>query len=1196
MEEVIITALGGFLLTAISGIIGNRTDGAFVSVSRSIAKRVKDEKIINSDLQKSVRRSFILSLKNICEDCLVELKPIKNQQTENIRWLEAKQYILENELKGLDKAENVEIPIEELDKIELLLIPEKEISGDRLEIIKNKLIEAAIGKAEPPECYKNKVKSTLFKRMCGHFADEIKHNEIVSKIFVGQLLAQIDVELQMQRLTVERIIKHLLSVEDGIVQLTIEMKKEAEDTRGHDSREHENTRKELESFLQAGLERLRQEIIQYRLPRREIKGENIIGLRPVDVRNTFKDRIEKIEELRKLLKDNTVKLIIIVGRGGIGKTALLSKVFEEIELSHLKLTNVSTEMGADGIVYLSCVKKDKTIIERLYSDIAKMLGNPYNDELLKYWKNPSNSIKDKLRFLLSKLKDGCYLLVLDNLEFMLTPDNTLEDPDLMTFVDLCLTTPHGLRIVATSRERLVTGTTGVHTRLLPLENGLPENDAIALLRYFDPTGDLGLKDAPEKLLQKIALMTFGFPKALEIIVGILYKKTTTNYLNKLMMDSSLFNTEVVENLLAEHYKLLSNEEKYVLQVLSVFGKPVPSVAVKYVLIYLSPNFDVDYVLRTLTYSYFVTYNRRYDTFELHPLDLQYAYNCIPDGDEEYTKQKLHMRAAEFFKELGKQQTKYKNIDDLEPKLQEFHHLVKAGSHNSAYNVLGSMISFLNQASYNELIVNLRSQLIDGLTNNFLKQQNLGYLGMTLIKLGNTQKAIPFLEEAMTIAQEFNFKKDLGRWERGMGKAYYSLGQFNKAIDFYNKSLSIAHSNRDNQEEAADLYALGNAYISVGDIYKAIEYITQAQKVNKYLPRFNEAGEASNLAGLGRAYAELGMSQMSKGFYEKALNISKKVGNQKGVGNNLAGLGRVYGDLGESQNSNEYYKQAIDIAKQIGDQRGEAASLTGLGKSYADMGLLEKAINCYEQALEINNNTSDRNGMAANINAIGSVYLYQGNLQKAKENFTLSLKIARDVGNRRREGKELAGLGHVYYALGDIQQSIQYYEQAQQKYSVIGDKLNQSEVLLGLGCDFHKLGKLAEARVFYEKSLAFNMPLNNYSGKTKLGIIYIQQGDENLAQDYFKHALELCQKILVKNPNHFRANYYLGISMLCMGEKDGAIENYRRALEACSAMGVVKDAIRDLQLLQQITKSPDGLQEAITLLEKGLLNVPSQNNL
>ena len=231
------------------------------------------------------------------------------------------------------------------------------------------------------------------------------------------------------------------------------------------------------------------------------KPEAVIGLRPA-ASKIFKDREDKIAELRRLLYNPEVKFICITGRGGIGKTALLFKICADIESGELQLSDTSKIIGVDGILYISLRGIGKLTLEQLYHDFGCVLGSPHYEELMDYWSDAFRSLLEKARFLLSKLRNGYYLLVLDNFEDFLNPNNTIEDTNLQAFVDLCLTTSNALYLVATSRKRMVVGGQDIRAvRILTLDNGLPDNDGMALLLDLDLDGELGLRNASNKILR-----------------------------------------------------------------------------------------------------------------------------------------------------------------------------------------------------------------------------------------------------------------------------------------------------------------------------------------------------------------------------------------------------------------------------------------------------------------------------------------------------------------------------------------------------------------------------------------------------------------------------------------------------------------------------------------------------------------------
>lgn len=187
IEAIISTVVG----SAISGVIGNRADKIAVdTMDRIIDNFNKNKRLINHDLQKAVLSSYYLALKSICEECL-------SKEKDNNRislWLNSEINEIKDMMKKIEKNEYNFLPIEEFDKIRLLITTEGSASQeiDKEHAI---LISYALDRNCPPRCYTDLVKNSLYQRICGFFAFEIKHNQIINNIFQSQLLSNIDIKV-----------------------------------------------------------------------------------------------------------------------------------------------------------------------------------------------------------------------------------------------------------------------------------------------------------------------------------------------------------------------------------------------------------------------------------------------------------------------------------------------------------------------------------------------------------------------------------------------------------------------------------------------------------------------------------------------------------------------------------------------------------------------------------------------------------------------------------------------------------------------------------------------------------------------------------------------------------------------------------------------------------------------------------------
>lgn len=545
--------------------------------------------------------------------------------------------------------------------------------------------------------------------------------------------------------------------------------------------------------------------------------KQVAGLRFYETKGTFKDRENEIGDLRNLLKEESAKFICVVGRGGSGKTALISKLCEEIEKGDLRLSPTAQEVGADGIIYISFKGIEKYSLERIvYDYITRVLNEKDSEEVIGRWKAPSLSIEEKTRFLLEKIKSGYYLLVLDNIEDILSENHMFTDGDLKKFFNLCLTLPHTLRIVATSRRKVVVGDSGLQwVRNYELEKGLPEDQAVSLLRDLDPQGEIGLKNAAEKLLLKVARRCFGLPRAIEFICGLLRRKGSRalNYLEKLIADDTLFNKDVVENLSRETFENLSERQQKVIQALAVYNSPVEYEAIEYLLQAFPPEINLDEALYELEMMHMIASRGDTTTYELHPIDQQYAYSKFPDGEVGFTKKNCHIRAGVFFLEEAEKIRAGRSLETYEERK-----LLTTQEIDKWVEYIGNMIKHFHTASAWEHIIKANLMIRYYLSINPKGEQErkeiydlmiqaaritketsieadyLHECSVSLFHLNNYGEAENYCNQCIDVSMKCQYTKFHAHALHRMALARYALGFLDEAKSLMLESLSIREKN------------------------------------------------------------------------------------------------------------------------------------------------------------------------------------------------------------------------------------------------------------------------------------------------------------------------------------------------------------------------------------------------------------------
>ena len=141
------------------------------------------------------------------------------------------------------------------------------------------------------------------------------------------------------------------------------------------------------------------------------------------------------------------------------------------------------------------------------------------------------------------------------------------------------------------------------------------------------------------------------------------------------------------------------------------------------------------------------------------------------------------------------------------------------------------------------------------------------------------------------------------------------------------------------------------------------------------------------------------------LYEKAISITREIGDRKGEAAAYGNLGVVFSSLGKYDKAKEYLWKAHSVAIEISDRAREASCYGNLGTVFLSLGEYGKAKHYVEKALNIRIKTGDRAGEAADYGNLGTVFLSLGEYGKAKAYVEKALKIRIEIGDRAGEAAD-----------------------------------------------------------------------------------------------------------------------------------------------------------------------------------------------
>ena len=290
----------------------------------------------------------------------------------------------------------------------------------------------------------------------------------------------------------------------------------------------------------------------------------------------FQDRQVETGLLARYVTDPGIRLVTVTGRGGIGKTAMVCRLLKGLEAGRIPdVEGDLAKVTVGGIVYLSRNGVHQVEYPTLVADLLRLLPAGAGAAAAALYQDPQHSPAEMMLALLEAFPAGEPVVVLlDNLESVMDAEReTLAEPALHEALSAVLTAPaHAVTVIATTRvtPAALLKVEPARQRQLRLDEGLGSPDAQIVLRELDDDGRLGLRDAPEELLDGLRRHTRGFPRALEAVKAILDGDETLTPRDLLDRTRHLPEDQVVQVLVGEAYDLLDAPAQQVMQALAVY--------------------------------------------------------------------------------------------------------------------------------------------------------------------------------------------------------------------------------------------------------------------------------------------------------------------------------------------------------------------------------------------------------------------------------------------------------------------------------------------------------------------------------------------------------------------------------------------------------------------------------------------------
>lgn len=673
----------------------------------------------------------------------------------------------------------------------------------------------------------------------------------------------------------------------------------------------------------------------------ELRSDEGISTEPSSKFIGRKSELALLKSNLNKFRNGKGKSILVTGEAGIGRTDLLDKHLESISTDDLIVLNGKC-YAADRDFFLqswdsifkqlaSVLKKEKINIPKLWSDITSYFFPSFNegfspldiDSIEKI-----ESVKHQVSFdaiigilnLVASKKP--VILIFDDIHWM--------DSYSFNLLSNIVFKSSNIIFIATCRESYMNEIEKNIVRLLETEC----IETITLNR-------LSLTETEEFINKRNNNLNLTSDDINEI-----YKKSEGNtlfiieYLNILKDNkNTLLDSSKVENILKSRLLNLSNLEKKILKISSVFSDRIK---LNFLLKYVDADeFDFFDALESLQNKLLLkeVYNENdvYYAF-YHSLMKDYIYNNLNKG----IAKSLHEKLANYYESNLKNNTKdkyyysriiyhYENTENNE-KLFEYNIKNLSLYSDMNFELFPSIHKAVDYENVNmEEAFEKLDQLLDKCNDNELgihklKMDYYYIKGIYYIRTGEYNQGLAYIESYIKYAEDLNSYNHMLQGYHQM--IYYSI-QVNELdnMNFYINKIEKIIEHKSDIKESGTLFRWKGLYnIRRSKYEQAEKHLNRSIEIFENLSLL-ENKYSLNIAAcynyLGNIYKYKNNFKNALTNYKKAIDICEKNNIVKGLDMFYTGLGQSYYELGKFKLSKEYILKALDYYKKFNNLWGRS---------------------------------------------------------------------------------------------------------------------------------------------------------------------------------------------------------------------------------------------------------------------------------
>jgi predicted ATPase/DNA-binding SARP family transcriptional activator len=736
-------------------------------------------------------------------------------------------------------------------------------------------------------------------------------------------------------------------------------------------------------------------------------------------------RTAELEQLQTLLQQPSVRLITLLGPGGVGKTRLM------IELAQL----AQPESSKTAVVFVELAPLHERGL--VAGAIAHSLG----------LKEDGRPVLERL---IAHLQDAAVLLLLDNFE------QVMEAAGLVG--ELLANCPR-LQVVVTSRSplrlrgerELAIGPLATPSALEPLPT-LAGSAAIQLFveraKAVRPGFSLTAENA--SAVAQVCARLDGLPLALELaaarsralgpqaMLGLLDNRLA--FLSGGPRDAPE-RQRSLRNAIEWSHTLLGPDEQRLFAALSVFVGGFDAEAVQTLSEQLGQSRGgLEALERLIEQSLIRAEEANPQTpsesprFSMLQTIREYAAERLRARDEEKQLREIHAR---YYLELVEQAWQAQHVG---PQQRRWLNRLEAERDNlrAALNVWiddGQAEQAQRMAVGLRFLWDMRGYFAEGRAafktvlqlpadvNPSTRAAALTGAGVLAWRQGDYAEAGPLLEEGLRLRRTIQDQDGIAYSLQSLGNLAARTGNLKAARQYQQENLALRRTLQDRSVLGDAVFSLGNVALLEGNLLEARELYDEA------LTLYRELGEHTSLPfvliNLGEVARFQGKYPEAQKRAQEGLEHARSLGDRMRMANAMQSLGLTALDQGEVSAARSWLDQALSIYQALGERARMGLVQAELGNVQLRLGELEAAEQLFRESLSLERVLGIKPAMVAALRGLSQIRALEGNLTEAKARLTEGFKLALEVSDQPTIIRYIESAGILAFKLHQPEHAVRW---------------------------------------------------------------------------------------------------------------------------------------------------------------------------